>query len=123
MRTLVAVALCFLLGACATFGGGEPDPYGIWDIVSINGETLPTAEVTEGWCELRADGIESCTLTLEGVDEPLADTSPFTLGEIRDGCFPYESTDSEGTVWTGSICRDVFTAEGPDMVVVLHKRH
>ena len=122
MRAVFAVALCLVVGACAAFGGGGPDPYGVWDIVSVNGEDLPFQEMTEGWCELNADGTEVCTMVAEGFPEPLVDSSPFTLGELEDGCFPYESTDPEGGVWTGSICGDVFTAEGPDMVVVLHKR-
>ncbi len=122
MRTVLGLALCFFLGACATFGGGGPDPYGLWDIVSVNGEALPAAELAEGWCDLRADGTESCTLTVEGLPEPMTDTSPFTLGELEDGCFPYESTDAEGVTWVGSICGDVFTVTGGDINVVLHKR-
>jgi hypothetical protein len=122
MRAVYSAALCFILGACATFGGGEPDPYGIYDIVTINGEALPTMEVISGWCELRPDGTDWCSMTVEGLDEPIEGSSPHSLGEFEDGCFRYESTDEEGGLWTGSICDETITATNGEMTVVLHRR-
>jgi hypothetical protein len=61
-------------------------------------------------------------ITIEGMAEPMIGTSPVTLGEFKDGCFPYESTDEEGAVWTGSICGEVLTATNGQNAVVLHKR-
>jgi len=122
MRAVFAVALCFLVGACATFGGSEPDPYGVYELVSINGEALPALEVTAGSCDLRADGTDVCAMTVEGMPEPFVATSPFTLGEFKDGCFPYESTDEEGTLWAGTICGETLTATDGETTVVMHKR-
>jgi hypothetical protein len=122
MRTVLAVALYSVLGACARFGGGEPDPFGIYDLVSINGETLPTTEVTEGWCELRTDGTEFCSFTIVGAPEPMSGTSSVTLGEFKDGCLSYQSADGEGSVWTGSICGETLTATNGEYTVVSNKR-
>lgn len=122
MRAILGVALGATLGACATFGGGEPDPYGVYEIVSINGEALPTLEVIAGSCDLRPDGTDVCAMTIEGMAEPIVGTSPVSLGEFKDGCFPYESTDEEGSVWTGSICGEVLTATNGEYTVVMHKR-
>jgi hypothetical protein len=122
MRIILVLSLCCGLGACATFGGGEPDPYGIYDIVTINGESLPTMEVISGWCELRTDGTDWCSMTVEGLEEPMEGSSPHTLGEFEDGCFPYQSTDEDGTRWTGNICGGVITATNGELTVVLEKR-
>jgi len=122
MRNVYAVALCLVLGACATLGGGEFDPYGVYDIVTVNGESLPTMEVISGWCELRTDGTDWCSMTVEGLSEPIEGSSPHTLGEFEDGCIPYESTDEGGVLWTGSICGEILTAANGQLTVVLHKR-
>jgi len=122
MRAVLSVTLCFIVGACATFGGGQPDPYGIYDIVTVNGEPLPAMQVISGWCELRSDGTDWCSMTVEGLAEPIEGSSPHTLGEFEDGCFPYESTDEEGTLWVGAICGEVLTATGGGITVALHKR-
>lgn len=122
MRTAFAVALSLIVGACATLGGGGTGPFGTWDIVSFNGEPLPVEGLEEGWCELSADGTELCTLFVEGMAEPILDSSPYTLGEMENGCLPYETIDDEGQTWIGSICGDVFTVDGPGQTVVLHKR-
>jgi hypothetical protein len=120
MRTVLAVALCFVLGACA----GGPDVFGTYDYVSINGETLPMAAVTEGWMELRADGSLGLSITLPNQPDPMVYEGEFSLGEMEDGCIPYSSPDVEDPdkIWTGSICGDVFTNESAGTTLVLHKR-
>ena len=120
MRTIFAVGLCFVLGACAS----EPSVYGIYDYVSINGETLPMAAVTEGWMELRADGSLGLEIVFPNQADPMVSEGEFTLGGMEDGCIPYTSPDVEDPdkVWTGSICGDVFTNESAGETVVLHKR-
>ena len=122
MRTVFAIALCFLLGGCATFGGGEFDPYGMYDLVSINGAALPTMEVTGGWYELRPDGTSTVTMDIAEMPDQEAGNADFSLGEMEDGCFPFRSTGEDGSEWTGSICGDVFTVEGNETTVVMHKR-
>jgi len=122
MRIVLAVALCFILGACATFGGGGPDPYGIYDVVSVNGVDWSATDDMSGWYELRADG--TSTVTMEVADMPDAEpaNANFTLGEMKDGCFPFSGTGEDGSLWKGTICGDVFTIEGPQTSVVMHRR-
>ena len=120
MRAVLAVALCFVFGTCA----GEPNPYGIYDYVSINGETLPTAALTEGWMELRADGSLEIGFALPNQADPMVDEGEFSLGEMEDGCIPYTSQDlvDPEKIWTGSICGDVLTNENAGTTLILHKR-
>ena len=122
MRTLGAVALCFALGACATFGGGGPDPYGIYDLVSVNGVDWSATGEMSGWYELRPDGTSTLTLEVAAMPDAEPANANFTLGEMKDGCLPFRSTGEEGSTWTGSICGEVFTVEGPETSVVMHKR-
>ena len=122
MRAVAAVALCFALSACATLGGGRSGPYGIYDVVSANGEDWPTAEGMRSWYELRADGTSSATFINPNQAEPAVNDATFWLGNMEDGCIPFWATGEDETEWTGSICGDVFTIEGPNMSVVLHKR-
>jgi hypothetical protein len=122
MRAALALALCFVLGGCATFGGGGPDPYGIYDVVSANGEDWPTPEGMRSWYELRADGTSTATFIIPTQAEPAVNDATFSLGEKEDGCIPFSATGEDKTEWTGSICGDVLSIEGPEMSVVLHKR-
>ena len=123
MRAVAAVAFGLVLGACATFGGGEPDAYGIYDVVTVNGESWPTAEGMEGWTELKADGTTELTVTVPGQPNQVSN-GEFTLGtEVVDGCIAFNGTGEDGSDWTGSICGDVFTVEGPETSVVMHRRN
>ena len=127
MRTVLAVALCFGLGACATFGGGGSDPYGIYDIVTVNGEDWTGNPEMNGWYELRADGTSTVTFDITAMPDAEPSNADFSLGEMEDGCIPLTTSAVEGSPWTGSICGDVLTTEGKnelgqDMVVVMHKR-
>ena len=94
MRTVLAVALCLVLGACATFGGGGPDVIGIWDLVSIGGNPLPTAgKSATHRAEVKDGGVDGLHFTLEGQTEPLYVESEYSLGDIKDGCVEYRSQD------------------------------
>ena len=122
MRTVLAVALFFVLAACATFGGGEPDIYGIYDAVSMNGEPVPRARLTGGWVELRADGTGTVRWFYSEVAEPFELAFTFALGEMEDGCIPVISRTEGFAEEVGSICGDVYTVESQADTVVLHKR-
>ena len=122
MRTLGAVALCLAFGACATLGVGGPDPYGIYDVVSANGEDWPTPEGMSSWYELRPDGTSTATFIIPNQAEPAVNDATFSLGEKEDGCIPFSATGEDKTEWTGSICGDVLSIEGPGMSVVMHRR-
>ena len=118
MRAFPSLAMCSMLVGCSMFGAEEPDPFGIYDMVSIGGEAVPTTEVAEAWVELRADTTGTTTWVLPGSSEEY--TSPFgeySLGEMTDGCIPYRAVE-----WNGSICGDVFTITGPEYTAVFHKR-
>ncbi len=128
MRTVFAVALCFVLGGCATFGGGGPDPFGIYDIESIVFLGMPGYFGTAvgsvdtgltGWLELRADG----TGTWRGPEgsEPETAEFSFTLGDLDDGCFPFLMKSDDWEEGVGTICGDVLTITG-DGEAVFHKR-
>ena len=127
MRAIAAVALCLFLGACATFGGGGFDPYGMYDIVSVNGEDWTGNPEMNGWYELRSDGTSTVTFDITAMPDLEPSHAEFTLGEMEDGCMPFTSTSDEGPPWTGAICGDVLTTVGDNesgehLVVVMHRR-
>ena len=123
MRTVFAVALCFVVGACATFGGGEPDISGIYDLVSVNGEALPTPDVTKAWLELRADGVSVFTSDQPSLTDLEVDTGKITLEEMEDGCIPvYIEDDTDPIGFDGSVCGEVLTVEIGNFLLVFHKR-
>jgi hypothetical protein len=123
VRALFAVALCLVLGGCATFGGGEVvDPYGIYDAVSFNGEPLPRARLTGGWVELRADSTGTVRWFYSEVAEPFELAFSFALGEMEAGCISVMSSTEGFAEEVGSICGDVYTVESQKDTVVLHKR-
>ena len=127
MRAVYAIALCFVLGACATFGGGGFDPYGIYDVVSMNGVDWAGNADMKAWYELRPDGTSTFTFDVAAMpDQEPADTE-FSLGDMEDGCIPFSSTSEETGEWAGSICGDLFTVEGENAAgertaAVMHKR-
>jgi hypothetical protein len=128
MRTVFAVALCFLFGGCATFGGGEVDPYGIWDLVSSDGVTYPNENVPEWNIELRPDGSAVLSFKLTNGQEGRM-VGSFSLGEEKDGCWPINLVFDEEAVdpGTGSICGREMTIEADNETAdnatqVFHKR-
>jgi hypothetical protein len=94
----------------------------MYDVVSVTGEGLLSAEATESWVELRADGTGTMFVVGPEVPEPTELPFTFSLGQFENGCYPYESQGGEGVMWTGSICGDEFTSSNPEMTVVMHKR-
>ncbi len=120
MKTVFAVALCFILGACA----GEPDVFGFYDAVSMEGETLPMADgVSEAWLEARSDGVAIFTFIIPG-PETMPVPGTFSVGEMENGCTPFSfrSDETPDRPMTGSICDGVMTAELAGAALVLHKR-
>ena len=122
MRTLCAAALSCMVGACVLFGGGGFDPYGIYDVVTANGEDWTENDDFSGWWELRSDGTSTLTINVAMQPEPEHHEVEFSLGEIEDGCFPFTVPDQNEEEWSASICGDVFTIQGPGQDMVLHKR-
>jgi hypothetical protein len=122
MRALAAVALCLLVGACATSDRGGPNIYGIYDVVSANGQDWPTADGMSGWYELRADGTSTLTMTIPSQPDLEPANADFSVGEMEDGCVPFNSTGEDGSQWTGTICGDEFKVEGPETSVVMRRR-
>jgi hypothetical protein len=119
MRTVFAVALCLVVGACA----GEPDPYGSYDIVSVDGEDWTADQDMNGWYEIRPDGTGTLAFDIAAQPDLEPTESEFNLGEMTDGCIPWSAADPEtGVEWTGSICGEVFTIQGAGQTVVMHKR-
>jgi len=120
MRGVVAVVLLTILGACS----GEPEIYGIYDLVSISEEALPTADVEKASIELRPDGASVFTFYIPSQFAPVVVQGSFSSGVIEDGCLRVETRrdDRPGEGLTGSICGDVFTADAAGTVMVLHKR-
>ena len=104
MRPAFAVVLCSVLGACATFGGGEPDIYGIYDLV-------PGADEVTGWFELKTDGTWDMEISRPGWPEPGRFAGVFSIGEEKDGCLWIE-------VWVP----DVPDAAGREFAITLGKR-
>jgi len=126
MRTVFAVALCFVLGACAMFGGGEPDIYGIYDMVSMGGETLPTAEISSAWVDWKPDGSWVMTITPAGTSETMVDEGGSSVEKAVDGCVPFQSWNSLApeVIVPGTVCDGVATIPGEEGIVamVMHKR-
>ena len=124
MRAFFAVALCFVLGACATSGEGGLDPSGIWDVVSAGELNYPNEHVSEFYFELRPDGSVVVSTKLTNGEEA-SGVGGFSLGEEKDGCWPInfvfgEEPDDPGI---GSICGPEMTIETETERLVLHKRH
>jgi hypothetical protein len=126
MRTVLALALCFVVGACATFGGGEPDIYGIYDVVSMDGGSLPSAEISNAWGDLKPDGSWTMTLSLAGTSETMVEEGGSSIGEEVDGCLPFQSWNylAPELMVYGTICDGVLTVPGTEEVasMVMHKR-
>jgi hypothetical protein len=123
MRTALAVVLCSFLGGCATSGEGVFHPYGIYDVVSADGQDWTRNDGLNGWWELRPDG--TSTLTLDIAAQPYLEPFhvEFSLGEMEDGCVLFVArgpTASEE--WSAHICGEVFTIRGPGQIMVLRKR-
>ena len=125
MRALAAVALCFPLGACAMFGGGGTDIYGVYDMVSIGGESLPNAELTSAWLDWRPDGSWTNTYFPVGAPEPMTEEGQSSLGEEADGCVPFEAWGSltPDQPFSGTVCDGVISGTDPEAgTFVMHKR-
>ena len=118
MRIVRFVALCATVVACAVFGGDEPDPFGVYDMVSMGGESIPTAEVAKAWVELKADTTGSTTWVLaESSEEYSTPFGEYSLGKLKNGCIPFL-----GLEWKGFICGDTFRVAGPEYTAVFEKR-
>ena len=121
MRTVFAVALCLVVGACAKAG---PDAVGTWDMVSIGGNPLPYGGMAEHWAEVKESGVVNLHLIMEGESEPQVVEAEYSLGEETDGCVAYSSNDYQsGEPLVGSVCGDVLTLETVDGTsIVYHRR-
>jgi hypothetical protein len=77
----------------------------------------------KGWWELRPDGTSTLTIDVAMQPEVEQREVEFSLGEMKDGCFPFKVPDqNEEEEWSASICGDVLTINGPGQNMVLHKR-
>ena len=124
MRAVFGVGLCIVLGACATFGGGEPEVYGTYDVISVDGAKVPYGEYLEGWLKLRPNGISMFTMVLEGSPGAMEFPGTYILEESEDGCIPFRFVDNEHPTEgiSGTICGDEMTAHDGRSPMVLHKR-
>jgi hypothetical protein len=124
MRGVFAVAWCLLFGACATVGGGESQIYGIYDVISIDGATLPYGDYLEAWVELGPNGNSMFTMILVDGPGPMEFPGTYSLEEYRDGCFPFLFVDNEhpSERMSGAICGEVMNAHNGRSPMVLHKR-
>ena len=96
--------------------------YGVYDIISFFGEDWTTQGGPGGTYELRSDGTSVLTVTVPDQPQEISEVT-YSIGDgMVDGCFTYGSTDEDGNEYTGTICEDVFTVEGPDGIAILHKR-
>ena len=125
MKVVLLAMLCLFVGACATVGVAQPNTYGTYDVVSVNGEPLPHAIMTEGSYELRANGTSVYTIQNPSNLAPVVSDGTFSLGAFSEGCIPFTGTNEQGSAggMTGSICSGVFLAEGGDYSIVMHKRN
>ena len=119
MRTGFAVALCFVLGACATFGGGGQDIYGIYEMV-------PGPDGITGWYELKVDGTWDMEMSVPDLPEPMTYSGVFSVGEEKDGCLWIESwvpdaPDAAGEKTPISFCDGVMTVPSYENAT-FHKR-
>jgi hypothetical protein len=89
MRTLAAVGLCLVFGACAT----KPDIYGEYDWAIYLGQDVPGDFFTDAWMELTPEGDGSGQMTFEG---------GFSAGDEVDGCVLFEA-------WFSSALEEPFT--------------
>jgi len=120
VRTVFAVALCFVLGACATSGGGEPDIYGVWHPVSENGIAVPTDGANGLLLSFGPDGVVESFVRIP-TGEGGAMTGSYSLGEAADGCRSIELVfENVPASVLGSICGEVLTLTG-ESTFVFHK--
>jgi hypothetical protein len=120
MRIMLAVALGLILGACADSG---PEVHGIWDLVSINGEPLPTQGMAQHWVDVKEGGVVTLYFIPEGESEPQSVEAEYSLGEVQDGCIAYNSNDYRtGEPLVGSVCGDVLTLNTVDGVPIIYSR-
>ena len=120
MRTVFAVALCFVVGACAT----TPDIYGIYDLVSINGESIPNDASSSIWMEWRSDGSWTSHATVVGVPEPVVEDGQSSVEDEVDGCVPFQAWGNEAPdeLITGTVCDGVISGTSPEGPFVMNKR-
>ena len=120
MRIMLAVALGLILGGCADSG---PEVHGIWDLVSINGEPLPTQGMAQHWVDVKEGGVVTLYFIPEGESEPQSVEAEYSLGEVEDGCIAYNSNDYRtGEPLVGSVCGDVLTLNTVDGVPIIYSR-
>ena len=125
MRALAVLTLCFILGASATCGGGGTDIYGAYDLVSENGESLPTATTTSGRLDWKADGSWTITVSPVGASEPVVFEGQSSAGEEADGCIPFQIWANEvpDEAASGTVCDGVISiANAGGVPLVFHKR-
>jgi hypothetical protein len=125
MRTVLAVAGCLVVGACATFGGGVEKIYGVYDVTSLNGAPLPNEMLSSGWLDWKPDGSWTGLMTPAGGAEPEALEGQTSVGEEADGCIPLQiwPTEAPEAPGTGTVCDGVMTVNVEGIEWVLHKRH
>ncbi len=115
MRVVFAVALCFVLGACATFGGREPDIYGEYHL-----ETSQDATV---WIRIEEDGSLGLSISSPMMSEDEYWEGGYSIVEEKDGCFwgEFWADIAPEVIKTISICNEVLTVIEDNQV--FHKRH
>jgi hypothetical protein len=98
MRTLFSVALCFVLGACAT----KPDIYGEYDWAIFLGQNIPGDFFTDGWMELTPEGTWTAVATRADGSGQMTFEGGFSAGDEVDGCVLFEA-------WFSSALKEPFT--------------
>ncbi len=125
MRALAVPTICFILGASTACGGEGPDIYGAYDLVSENGESLPTATTISGRLDWRADGSWTITVIAVSVSEPVVFERQSSAGEEADGCIPFQiwAIEAPDEAASGTVCNGVITmANAGGVPLVFHKR-
>ncbi len=96
--------------------------FGVYDIISFFGEDWTTPGGPSGTYEMRSDGNSVLTISIPDQPQEVSEVT-YSIGDrMVDGCFTYGSRDEDGNEYTGTICEEVFTVEGPEGIGILHKR-
>ena len=142
MRTASALIL-FVLVACGDartevdeahlddllFSSGEENSqgiHGVYEMISMNGEPLPSGTVAAGSFEFRSDGKWVLSVSYNSLEGAVSSSGGFVAREERNGCTPVElwPSDVPDAKRTETICDGIMTIEPSSVswVAVFKKR-